>query len=202
MSIIAENILAIASKLFEGEIISPKDFLHLGSRMAIDQTLSRLVKQDELIRVGRGMYVLPVTGHFGTHPPAVEKTVQSLALKTGETIVSHGAAAANVLGLTTQVPIRQIFLTGGANRKFYFNSLTVELKHVPHWQLLCENMPAGMAIRALAWMGKSHIEKSLEKLYKNLPQEEWRKLYSVRSSLPSWMAESIGKANARMSIHG
>lgn len=55
MSILIEYVLAAASKLSEGEVLSPKDFLHLGSRMAIDQTLSRLAKQDQLIRIGQAL---------------------------------------------------------------------------------------------------------------------------------------------------
>lgn len=202
MSILIENVLATASKLSEGQILSPKDFLHLGSRMAIDQTLSRLAKQGQLIRIGRGAYVAPVISRFGSRPPTVEKTMKSLAEKTGETIVSHGAAAANALGLTTQVPIREIFVTSGPSRKLTFSSRIVELKHVPHWQLIMSDRPAGMAIRALVWLGQTHIKKGLAKLCTQLPAGEWKHLVTVRSSLPSWMAESIGKADIRINKYG
>lgn len=201
MSILAENMLAAAAKLAEGEILSPKDFLHLGSRMAVDQTLSRLVKQSKLIRVGRGAYVMPVIGRFGSHPPAVDKTVKSLAAKTGEIIVSHGAAAANALGLTNQVPIREMFVTSGPSRKLHFGKLMVELRHVPHWQVMLGDKPAGMAIRALAWLGQAHIEEGLIKLHRRFPTEEWQNLFAIRSSLPSWMAENIGKINLGIDKH-
>lgn len=202
MSILIENVLAAASKLSEGEILSPKDFLHLGSRMAIDQTLSRLAKQGQLIRIGRGAYVAPITSRFGSRPPAVEKTVKSLAKKTGEIVVSHGAAAANTLGLTTQVPIREIFITSGPSRKLIFASRVVELKHAPHWQLIMSDKPAGMAIRALAWLGRTHIEASLSKIYAHFSAEEWHNLVSMRASLPSWMAENIGKIDFRIKKYG
>ncbi len=202
MSILIENILATASKLSEGEVLSPKDFLHLGSRMAIDQTLSRLAKQGQLIRIGRGAYVAPIVSLFGLRPPAVEKTVKSLAEKTGEIIVSHGAAAANTLGLTTQVPIREIFITSGPSRKLTFDARVVELKHAPHWLLIMSNKPAGMAIRALAWLGRTHIEANINKIYAHFSTEEWQSLVAARSSLPSWMAESIGKTDFRIKKYG
>lgn len=44
----------------EGGLLSPKEFLHLGTRAAIDQTLTRLTKEGLLLRVGRGVYALPV----------------------------------------------------------------------------------------------------------------------------------------------
>lgn len=202
MSIFIENILAAASKLSEGEVLSPKDFLHLGSRMAIDQTFSRLAKQGQLIRIGRGAYVTPITSRFGSRLPAVEKTVKSFAEKMGEIVVSHGAAAANNLGLTTQVPVREIFITSGPSRKLTFASRIVELKHAPHWQLIMSNKPAGMAIRALAWLGQAHIEANLAKIHALFSAEEWQNLVSVRSSLPSWMAESIGKTDFRIKKYG
>lgn len=202
MNSLIENVLTMAAKLAEGEILSPKDCLHLGSRMAIDQALSRLTKQGQLMRIGRGAYVAPIASRFGLRPPAVEKTVESLAEKTGETIVSHGAAAANALGLTTQVPIREIFITSGPSRKLAFSSRIIELKHVPHWQLIMSDQPAGMAIRALAWLGQAHIEVSLMKLRTHFSVQEWQNLVAVRSSLPSWMAESISNANFRTNQHG
>lgn len=39
-----EVILRHAQALPEGGVISPKEFLHLGSRYAVDQAMSRLVK--------------------------------------------------------------------------------------------------------------------------------------------------------------
>jgi hypothetical protein len=56
--------------------------------------------------------------------------------KRGEIVVGNGAAAANALGLTTQVPVREVFLTSGRSRKLKLGAQTVELQHAPPWQLL------------------------------------------------------------------
>jgi hypothetical protein len=61
----------------------------------------------------------------------------------GETIVSNGAAAANALGLTTQVPVRSVYLTSGRSRKMHLGKQVVELRHAPRWQLALANRPAG-----------------------------------------------------------
>jgi len=65
MSQLTQSILSQAQSLPEGGLLSPKEFLHLGSRAAIDQTLSRLAREGKLLRVGRGAYSLPVQGRFG-----------------------------------------------------------------------------------------------------------------------------------------
>lgn len=66
-----------------------------------------------LMRAGRGIYVRPVESRFGTRPPVASKVVEAIAAQWGESVALHGAAAANELGLTTQVPVREVYLTSG-----------------------------------------------------------------------------------------
>jgi hypothetical protein len=49
MSQLAHSILSQAQSLPEGGLLAPKEFLHLGSRAAIDQTLSRLSRTGQLL---------------------------------------------------------------------------------------------------------------------------------------------------------
>ena len=100
----------------EGTLLCPSALLHLGSRAAIDQALLRLARKGQLIRVCQGVYVQPIETRFGSRPPAAERVIEALANLWGETIVPSGGAAANSLGLTTQVPVRSIYLTSGPNR--------------------------------------------------------------------------------------
>ena len=65
MTTLPESILLHAHSLPEGGVLSPKEFLHLGRRAAIDQALSRLTKEGKLLRVARGTYVTPVSSRFG-----------------------------------------------------------------------------------------------------------------------------------------
>lgn len=108
-----------------------KELLHLGSRAAVDQVLSRLVRRSILLRASRGIYVLPVASRFGTRAPSAVKMVEGLANQRGETIVSHGAAAANALGLTTQVPMRAVYLTSGPSRRLKLGAQMIEFRHAP-----------------------------------------------------------------------
>lgn len=197
MNTLPEIILLHAQSLPEGGVLSPKGFLHLGSRAAIDQALSRLSKEGKLLRVARGIYVAPLSSRFGVRSPAPEKVVQSMAAQNGEVVAPHGATAANALGLTRQVPIRDVYLTSGHTRKLRLGRSEVLLKHVPHWMLALGTGPAGEAVRALAWMGPRHANESLALLRQNLPPAEWRTLESSRAALPSWMARAIGEEVAR-----
>lgn len=196
MNTLPETILRQAQSLPEGGVLSPKEFLHLGSRSAVDQAFSRLAKAGKLLRVARGAYAAPVSSRFGSRAPAPEKVVQALAEQSGEIVVPHGASAANALGLTQQVPIREVYLTSGRTRKLKLGRSEVLVKHAPRWMLALGARPAGAAVRALAWIGPSHANESLATLHRTLPHSEWQALASARASLPDWMAQAIGKEAA------
>ena len=197
MATLPESIRLHAQSLPEGGVLSPKEFLHLGTRAAVDQALSRLTKEGQLLRVARGAYVMPVSSRFGTRAPAPEKVVRALAARSGETVVPHGAAAANALGLTQQVPIREVYVTSGRTQKLKLGRSEVLVRHAPRWMLALGSGPAGAAVRALAWMGPAHVQESLAALHLTLPTAEWRALASTRAALPSWMARAIGEEAVR-----
>ena len=195
MSILVEHTLKAASGLEEGEVLLPKELLHLASRAAIDQALSRLTREGKLMRIARGAYVAPIAGQFGSRPPSAEKAIHSLARKCGETVAAHGAAAANALGLTTQVPVREVFVTSGRSRRLQFGARVVELKHAPAWQLKLGDSLAGSAVRAIAWLGEAHAREGVAKLKQRLPPAEWQVLVASRAALPVWMAKAVGEAS-------
>jgi hypothetical protein len=112
-------------------------------------------------------------------------------------VVPHGANAANALGSTQQVPIREVYLTSGRTRKLKLGRSEVLVKHAPRWMLSLGARPAGAAVRALAWIGPAHASEALAPLRRTLPQPEWRALASARATLPGWMAQAIGEEVVR-----
>src|SRR5262245_599195 len=143
MQTIAERILEHTQTQPEGVLLSAKEFLHLGNRAAVDQALKRLAEGNELWRLYRGVYVRPVKTKYGPRAPSPEKIVENIKRAQAETVVPHGAAEANALGLTTQVPIRIVYLTSGRNRTLKLGSQTIELKHAPKWMLIETHGGAG-----------------------------------------------------------
>lgn len=193
MSQLTQYILSYAQSLPEGGLLSPKDFLHLGSRAAIDQTLSRLTREDKLLRIGRGIYSLPINSRFGSRPPSTESVVEAIAASSGETIVASGAAEANAMGFTTQVPVREVYLTSGPSRWLKLGNRKIELKHGARWQLVMGKRPAGQALRALTWLGPGRAPEALQQLRGKLTPQEWEAMRRVRATLPSWMARAVSE---------
>lgn len=200
MSHLAETILSTAHVLPEGGLLSAKEFLHLASRAAVDQTFTRLTREGKLMRVGRGAYAAPVVSRFGVRPPSTEAVVQAIESASGEVIVANGATEANELGLTTQVPTREVFLTSGRSRKLQLGNRTVELKHGNRWQLVLGRRPAGKVIRALSWLGPEQASSALKMLHVKLPPAEWAAMRSARAIMPSWMARAVSEAGEHARI--
>ncbi|WP_445265711.1 DUF6088 family protein [Sphingobium sp. TA15] len=194
MTRLTQQVLAHATGLPEGVPVSAKGLLHLGNRAAVDQALSRLTERGQLIRAGRGVYLRPVASRFGTRTPSVELAVKALATQRGEIIVSNGAAAANALGLMTQVPVRSVYLTSGRSRKMHLGKQVVELRHAPRWQLALANRPAGEAVRALAWLGPEKAEAALTTLKRKMAPGEFGELVAAAPQLPTWLAQSVVRA--------
>jgi hypothetical protein len=108
--------------------------------------------------------------------------------------VSSGAAAANALGLTTQMPVQQTFLARTRSQKRYvFGKQQVTIRPAAAWNFLLADRPAGQAIRALIWLGPDQASASMPQLRAVLPPQEWESLLSVSAELPQWLAELLSE---------
>lgn len=185
MQKLTTQIMAYAAQFSDGTALSAKALLRLGNRAAIDLALSRLCERGELVRAGRGIYLIAAKGQFGSHAPTVEQVIEAVAQERGEIIVSNGAAAANSLGLSSHVPICYIYYTSGHSRTITIGSQTAELQHVSRWKLVLANKPAGVAVRALSWLGPERVEEALPRIKRKLYTESFNELVPASPQLPS-----------------
>lgn len=197
MTSLSREILTIAAKLPEGAPLVASELLYLGNRAAIDQALSRLTKRGQLIRGGRGVYLFPVTSRFGTRPPEPAKVAEAIARLCGEVVVPNEVASANALGLTTQVPIRQTYLTSGKSRRLQLGKQVLEFKHAPAWKLRIANRPAGQALRAIAGAGPKNAHAVMHQLRQRLSKAELAELAGTSTRyMPVWLTKELGKLRA------
>src|SRR5262245_2776129 len=139
MASLTGKIAQETQRIPEGVPLLPDALLHLGGRPAADQAIARLAQCGRDVGIRPAMYGRPVTARFGVRPPTIPQVVEAIGALKGETVVPHGAAAANALGVTTQVPVRTVYLTSGRSRQLAVGTQTVELRHAPPWQLALPN---------------------------------------------------------------
>ena len=165
MPSLSKRIMEHACSLPEAAPICAGALLHMGNRAAVDQALSRLARSGRLMRICQGIYMRPVETRFGPCAPSVDKALGALAALWGETIMPCGGGAAHVLGLTTQIPVRSVYLTSGRR--------------------------AGEIIRALAWLGPDEVREGLQTVLPDLSPEDMDELTDARATMPHWMAEPV-----------
>ena len=180
-----------AESLPEAAPLRPAALLNLGKQAAVHQALSRLARSGHLMRICQGVYVRPIETRFGVRAPRVANVIAALSQMWGETIVPCGGAAANCLRLTTQTPVRTVYLTSGPNRRLHFGTSIVEMRHAPRWQLAAPHRRAGDVIRALAWLGPEEVEDGLEVVLPTLSETDRDELAAARTVMPIWMAEPV-----------
>lgn len=138
-----------------GKIIFPEDYLHLGSPEAVHMALSRLVKEKELLRLGKGIYIRQkVDPVIGPIYPSIEDIAQAIAKKEHVVIRPTGAYALNKLGISTQVPMKVVFLTDGQSRSIKIGKGRLTFKRVRPKLLAAKNELVYLAIQALDALGK------------------------------------------------
>ena len=109
---IEARILATIHGRGEDSVFVPSDFLEIGSREAVDVALHRLILQGAIRRLARGVYDYPRQHPvMGVPTPSVEMVARALASRDRARLQPAGAHAANLLGLTEQVPAKVVFLT-------------------------------------------------------------------------------------------
>ena len=208
MNSISQKILDDARNLPEGEILSPRRFLHLGERAEIDRIMSQLVEQKKLFQIWPEMFVLSYQTRFGICGPSINKIAAGVARITGERIAISGADAANLLGLSKHVPMRDVFWTSGQDRIMYLGPLEFKLKHVEDWQLYAPNTKTGDAIRALSYLGKLITDQVFDKLKSRLDEidrldeKEQDEILELRPNMPTWMAENLNALAAPAPVFG
>ena len=173
----------------KGWVFTPNNFIDLGNRTAIDQALGRLAKSGNIRRLARGLYDYPEKhSTLGNLPANYERIAQAMAGRDSLKIQPSGAYAANLLGLTEQVPARIIFLTDGANRTVQINKQQIVLKRTTPKNMTTAGRVSGLVIQSLRHLGKYHVDdKIIGMLKKRLSRDDKRQLMSDIRYAPAWI---------------
>ena len=191
MTGMADKIMKRVSAHASGRwVCSPKDFLDLGSREAVDQALSRLVIAGQLRRVGHGLYDMPRITNVLKRPAPVDldAAIAALARRDGVRIMPDGLVAANQLGLTNAVPAKVSFVTDGHSRTLKIDGRTVRFRHAGPSVMQWTGKPAAPVVQALRWLGPtaSADAQVVSILSHHLPDDVKLDLLLNSRNLPGW----------------
>lgn len=190
------QIIELKIKRFKpGQIFLPSDFKELGTSTAIRKALSRLVEAGQVERMGQGIYVIPKKDKvFGKVMPSIEELAEALAKKEHVKIKPSGQYALNKVGLTTQVPMRLVFLTTGNSKRIQIGKNAIVFKSTTAKKLSMKGDITSLLFLGLEELDLQKISPSqLARILELLKQESPENLkYNLRLA-PSKVSDFVVK---------
>lgn len=201
----AEN--KIISRIYghgRGWAFFAKDFSAEFGSVNIDKALSELTKQGKIRRICRGMYDYPKYSELLGQElsPDFDQVAQAFARKFNWRIQPGGDAALNLLGLSTQVPGKYIYLSDGPNRTYAIVNYKLEFKKTALKEIGFKHRESGIIVQALKSLGKERVSSDvLDKIRKELDADMCPKILKDTKTVTGWVYDCI-KEICREGING
>jgi len=178
-----------------GAIFLPSDFKDLGTSTAIRKALSRLVEQKVLVRMGQGIYATQIHDKvFGDVLPSMEEIAVTLAKKDHVKIMPTGQYALNKIGLSTQVPMKMVYLTNGTKKNISLGKSSIVFQPTTTKKLAMIGTITSLLFLGLEELDLDNLSKSdTNKIINLLKKEDEKKLKHDLKLAPSRISDFVIK---------
>ncbi|MEX2578820.1 MAG: DUF6088 family protein [Verrucomicrobiales bacterium] len=176
-----------------GWVFTPAHLKDLGTRNAIASALKRLKAEGTIRQLARGLYDFPEQHPIlGTIAPSADAVARALVVRDVIRLQPSGAYAANILGLSEQVPARIVFLTDGPTRTVKLGKQEIVLKRTTPRNMATAGKKSGNLIQALRYLGQSNVDEQVIKaLKRNIAEEEKTTIQKDLRHAPMWIADIL-----------
>ncbi len=192
MRLVVENrILEKIESGRRGRVLFIDDFENYGNPESVKKAMLRLCNKGVLYRLGHGIYCYPkIDNRAGIIPPNTDEIAQAIARKNKVKLAVPGVVALNLLGLSTQVPMRVVYLTDGSSRTVKIGKRIIVFKRTSPKNLLAKGELSGMLIQALKVLGKDSIDEDIKKRIREILLNERREniLHDIKLA-PFWIRQ-------------
>jgi len=187
--------VAISSKR-RGRMFFAKEFARYGTGAAVRQALSRLCREGFIVRLSSGIYLYPkIDKYTGVLYPSIEDVAKAIAEQEKARIFPTGVYALNVLGLSTQVPMKVVFLTDGTPRVINIEGkASIYFKKTIPKYLSFKGKITSLVVFALKEIGKENVtDAQLQKIKEALIHETHKNIMHDVALAPEWISDIILK---------
>jgi hypothetical protein len=134
--------------------------------------------------------------------PDFDQVAQAFARKFNWRIQPGGDAALNLLGLSTQVPGKYVYLSDGPNRSYTIGNYKLEFKKTALKEIGFKHRESGIIVQALKSLGRERVTSEvLDKIRKELDAEMCPKILKDTKTVTGWVYDCI-KEICREGISG
>jgi hypothetical protein len=186
----------------KGWVFTPSHFSDLGSRAAVASALKRYKKDGTIRQIARGLYDIPryskMLGKVAS--PDTDAIANALKGRDAIRLQPTGAYAANILGLSTQVPVKIVFLTDGPSRRVQVGRRLILLKRTTPRNMATAGRISGTVIQGLRWLGQRHVEDAMVRILRQrLPDDAKKQLLKDVRYAPAWIADIMRQVGGDVS---
>lgn len=155
----------------------------------MDLSLHRMNRRGTIRRIARGLYHFPERHPLlGEVAPSIETVAKAISASEQVKLQPSGAYAANLLGLSEQVPAKVVFLTNGRARKVKLGKLVIELRPTTPRKVSAAGRSSGLVIAALRHLGRANITpERIDHLRTSLSPQDRKALQLDLASAPTWL---------------
>ena len=163
MQAIEQKILSRVYGRGRGWAFTKTDFVADFGEVNIHQALSTLARAGTIRRVCHGVYDYPrystLLGQVLS--PVVDQVAQALSRKFNWRIQPSGDAALNLLGLSTQVPARWVYLSDGPGREYALGDVTLAFRKAALKDAGFALRESALLVQALKALGRERVEPAV-----------------------------------------
>ena len=155
--------------------------------------LSSYVDEGKLIRLANGVYLKTTITRFGPVYPSPAEIAEAISRRDHATVLMAGKAAENYFGLSTQVPMKIVFLTSGSARKLQVGNTEIEFKRGVPRNFAFKDKTIATLCLALKSIGNGHVTDEQEQVLKKF-LTEYTQTHDIKDDLnhmPLWMRTMI-----------
>ncbi len=183
------KVLARVRRMRPGVVFTVRSFV----AMDAGPRLNRMARAGHIRRLAPGIWHKPENNPLiGDVPPSSPAIAAAVAELDRAVVQPSGASAANILGLSDQVPARSVFLTSGPSMFIQLGKRRVIFKHAAPRHMVGAGTLAGLIITALRHIGRTHVDDvMLEAVRRAVPAAERRKVARLLQDGPAWIAEAV-----------
>ncbi len=191
-----ESVVKKIESFEAGTVFIANDFLEIAGYERIRNILNRLVKDGTIHRILNGVYYQPKYSELidEYEAPNVHQVALAIARKYNWTITPSENTALNILGLSTQVPAKWVYLSDGRYVTYSFGGIDIEFKRRSNAEISNMSTITSMVIQAIKAIGKDRIsEEQIDILKKRLSGEEKKALLREGKTATAWIYEILRK---------
>ncbi|MDP2826680.1 MAG: DUF6088 family protein [Sulfuritalea sp.] len=197
MQAIEQKILLRIYGRGRGWAFTKTDFVAGFGEANIHQALSTLARAGKIRRVCHGVYDYPRHSELLDQAlsPDIDQVAQALARKFNWRIQPSGEAALNLLGLSTQVPGRWIYLSDGPSREYSIGEDGRQILAFRKASLKDTGFKyreSGLLVQALKALGKERADAAvIETLRRRLEPKLCRRILTDTRAVAGWILQII-----------